>query len=262
MVSEVMLQQTPVARVAPVWEEWMRRWPTPAALAAASTAEVLGAWGRLGYPRRALRLHDGAAHILAEKGGQVPSDTASLRAIPGIGEYTAAAIQAFAFKQPVVVLDVNIRRVLTRVFLGADLTSSSITATERELGAAALTEVDADLQWNSAIMEFGALICTARNPLCAQCPIQDRCQWKAAGYPEPSIKRRSQAWTGTDRQVRGTVIDHLRAAPGFTAPIGELLELWPDQAQLRKALSTLSEDSLIHEARPGQYALGTAPDAN
>ena len=239
LVSEIMLQQTPASRVEPRWREWMECWPTPAALAAASTADVLHAWGRLGYPRRALRLHEAAQHIESVHGGIVPSSTSELRAIPGIGEYTAAAIQSFAFHQPSVVLDVNIRRVLTRVFLGTDISRTSISAIERQLGARALEEAGHDPRWNATIMEFGALVCTARNPLCGECPIADRCAWRAAGYPALEQPRRGQAWAGTDRQVRGIVMAHLRSAPEFTADRADLLALW-DRSLRSARLSRLS----------------------
>ena len=258
LVSEVMLQQTPAARVEPVWRQWMERWPTPAHLAHADNADVLHAWGRLGYPRRALRLHEAAQHIESEYGGTVPSDEASLRSIPGIGEYTAAAVRAFAFSRPAVVLDVNIRRVLTRVCLGEDLSRSSISRSERELASRALQEADNDPQWNAAIMEFGALVCTARNPLCSECPIATSCAWKAAGYPEPASRPRTQAWIGTDRQIRGKIMAYLRAAPGYTAGIDEFLALWHNEAQARNAVVTLSDDGLIHESAPGIYMLGGA----
>lgn len=256
LVSEVMLQQTPASRVAPVWTEWMKRWPTADALAGTSTAEVLHAWGRLGYPRRALRLHEAAGHLVTVHAGEVPSDTESLRAIPGVGEYTAAALQAFAFHQPAVVLDVNIRRVLSRVIMGVDLSTSHITRAERELGAVVLAEADHNPAWNAAIMEFGALVCTARNPRCEVCPLRDICAWRAAGYPEPAKKRRGQAWEGTDRQVRGKVMAHLRSSEDFLAPETDLVALWPDEAQLRLALATLTEDGLIHQRESGIFVLG------
>ena len=115
MVSEYMLQQTPVNRVLPKWIEWMERWPTPKDLAAATPAQVITAWGRLGYPRRALRLHAAAQIIAEDFNNEVPEDELTLQQLPGIGEYTAAAIAAFAFDQRSLVMDVNIRRVLTRV---------------------------------------------------------------------------------------------------------------------------------------------------
>lgn len=259
LVSEVMLQQTPVARVIPVWNDWIARWPTPGALADADSAEVLNAWGRLGYPRRALRLREAATRIHIEYDGIVPAELAQLRALPGIGEYTAAAIRSLAFRQSAVVLDVNIRRVLTRVYLGTDLEASSITNEERALAAAALDETGQDPAWNAAIMEFGALVCTARVPKCSVCPIQDLCGWRKAGYPEPSRKRRGQAWEGTDRQVRGKMVEHLRRSSHFVSPTFELMALWDDREQAERALQALCDDGLIHRRGKNEYALGTAP---
>ena len=118
LVSEVMLQQTPVARVVPEWQAWMARWPTPAALADAEPGEVVRQWGRLGYPRRALNLHAAASAIVARHDGRVPEEESALRALPGVGEYTAAAVRAFAFGRRSVVLDTNVRRVLARAVGG------------------------------------------------------------------------------------------------------------------------------------------------
>ncbi|MSS83704.1 A/G-specific adenine glycosylase [Actinomycetaceae bacterium WB03_NA08] len=258
LVSEVMLQQTPVARVEPMWHAWMRRWPTPGDLASASTAEVLEAWGRLGYPRRALRLHQAAHRIATEYDGQVPSDAALLRALPGIGEYTAAAIQSFAFGMPALVLDINIRRVLGRVFGGVERVSSSITHTDRQWAARAFDEAHRHPSWNAAIMEFGALICTSRSPACGECPIADRCKWRLAGYPPSELTPRTQAWEGTDRQARGIIIDFLRHSPSFAGNVDELRRLWPDASQLSRAIASLTHDGLIHSPESDVYYLGSA----
>lgn len=258
LVSEIMLQQTPAARVIPQWHAWMDRWPSPDALARASSAEVLHAWGRLGYPRRALRLREAAQIITDSYGGVVPSDLATLRSLPGIGEYTAAAIRSFAFGLPAIALDVNIRRVLSRVYAGVELTTSAITRADRERGARAWEESGEDPRWNAAIMECGALVCTARSPLCEACPIASRCAWREAGYPPPVTKKSSQAWVGTDRQARGTMMAYLRTMPDFSAPRDELLGLWDGRDQAEKALQTLADDGLIHEMRPGLIALGSA----
>jgi A/G-specific adenine glycosylase len=138
LVSEFMLQQTPVSRVVPVWQEWMSRWPAPRTLAAASAGDAVRAWGRLGYPRRALRLHASATAIVERHGGIVPSSYADLRGLPGVGDYTAAAVSAFAYDARVAVLDTNVRRVYRRVFDGSDEMSAAPTVSER---AAALARV-------------------------------------------------------------------------------------------------------------------------
>src|SRR6185312_13118549 len=179
MVSEFMLQQTPVVRVLPVWEAWMERWPTPAALAAEPVAEAVKAWGRLGYPRRALRLHAAATVIVQEHAGLVPGTEAELLALPGIGTYTAAAIACFAFKVPTVVVDTNIRRVHARLVSGNALPEQNQNAAELALAARLLpASGPGDPNgtalangWNIAVMELGALVCTARSPRCEDCPV-------------------------------------------------------------------------------------------
>ena len=213
MVSEFMLQQTPVKRVLPVWEEWMRRWPTPADLAAEPTSEAVRAWGRLGYPRRAQRLHGAAVAIVERHGGEVPADHEALLALPGVGSYTAAAISVFAFGLRETVIDTNIRRVHARAVSGKALPSRSLTAAETRLAEALMpADTPTSCLWNAATMELGALVCTAKSPTCQLCPVEDLCAWVAAGRPEAEYTPKGQAWHGTDRQVRGAVMAVLRAA--------------------------------------------------
>ncbi|HLS33905.1 MAG TPA: A/G-specific adenine glycosylase [Brevibacterium sp.] len=217
LVCEVMSQQTPVVRVLPRWREWIERWPTPADLAAAPSADVLIAWDSLGYPRRALRLQETAAAIADRHGNQVPDDEDALRALPGVGAYTAAAVASFAHGRWAVVLDVNIRRVLGRVFAGVEHRPASLTAAEKRW-ARALVPPREHVEWNAGAMELGALVCTARNPDCAQCPLLDACEWVAAGRPsDPAVVRRAQAWVGTDRQLRGAIMRVLRTAHAESA---------------------------------------------
>lgn len=212
-----MLQQTPVVRVLPIWREWLDRWPTPADLAAASPAEVVRAWGRLGYPRRALRLHAAATEIAENHGNRVPEDHAELLDLPGIGSYTAAAVAVFAFGQHYTVVDTNIRRVHARLFSGKALPSKSLTAAETRLADQLMPEGREDsVKWNQSVMELGALVCTARAPKCDDCPVFDQCAWIAAGRPEPDYVPKGQSWHGTDRQVRGAMMAVLRHSP---API-------------------------------------------
>src|SRR3954447_16724316 len=206
LVSEVMLQQTPVARVLPVWREWLHRWPTPAALAAAPPGDAVRAWGRLGYPRRALRLHGCAVAISARHAGAVPATYDELRALPGIGDYTAAAVAAFAYGARVPVLDTNVRRVFSRVYDGAaETATASPTVAERPPPAARLPASDAP-RYSVAVMELGALICPARSPRCPDCPVRDRCRWLSAGRPPTDVVRRPQRYEGTDRQARGRLL--------------------------------------------------------
>lgn len=247
LVSEVMLQQTPVVRVEPVWREWMRRWPTPADLAAASRADVLRAWGRLGYPRRALRLAECAATLVERHGGDVPADETRLRALPGIGDYTAAAVMAFAYGRRSVVVDTNVRRVLARTIAGTALAAPSPTATERRLAEAVAPASDEEAAtWAAASMELGALICTARDPRCGACPVADLCAWRAAGSPPDAHadRRRTQAWHGTDRQARGRVMAELRGSPG-PVPVARITALWDDADQLSRCLAGLVADGLV-----------------
>lgn len=241
MVSEFMLQQTPVSRVLPVFEAWMERWPTPADLAAASSGDTIRAWGRLGYPRRAQRLHAAAVAITTEHDGRVPDDYAALRELPGIGDYTAAAIASFAYGRRHLVLDTNVRRVFTRIVAGEQYPAKAVTAAERTLADDLLPETDADL-WAAATMELGALVCTARAPRCEACPVTDLCAWRDAGYPQGE-QPTGQTWAGTDRQVRGRLMAVLRDAPG---PVHKTsLDLvWDDAGQRDRCLASLLDDGL------------------
>lgn len=244
LVSEVMLQQTPVSRVEPVWRDWMARWPTPADLAAAPTADVLRAWGTLGYPRRALRLQQAARAAVDRHGGEVPETEADLRALPGVGGYTAAAVIAFAHGRRAVVLDTNVRRVLARAFDGVARPAPHLTAAEAQRADTVLPADDATAtRWSVALMELGALVCTAAAPRCGACPLADRCAWRTAGMPEDTRPRRRQAWAGTDRQARGRLMATLRASHG---PVGatELAAVWPDADQRERALTGLLSDGL------------------
>jgi A/G-specific adenine glycosylase len=254
MVSEFMLTQTPVARVLPVYEAWMRRWPTPAALAASASGEAVREWGRLGYPRRALRLHTAAGMIVERHGGRVPDSYEALRDLPGVGDYTAAAIVSFAFGQTRVVLDTNVRRVFARAVDGKAHPAPSITTAERQLAASLLPERDA-ATWAAATMELGALVCTARSPDCQQCPIADRCAWRAAGYPPHSgPARRTQAWHGTNRQCRGRLLGVLRDAEGPVAKT-TLDAVWDDADQRERCLDSLLDDGLAQLTFDGQFRL-------
>lgn len=256
MVSEFMLQQTPVARVLPVHEQWLTRWPVPADLAAEPTGEAVRAWGRLGYPRRALRLHAAATMIRDEHGGVVPREYDALRALPGVGDYTAAAIAAFAYGQRQVVLDTNVRRVLARSVGGVEFPARSVTRAERDL-AAELLPLDAPTAatWAVAVMELGALVCTAERPRCESCPILGRCAWQAAGRPAyDGPPRPVQTYAGTDRQCRGRLLAVLRDATAPVAP--ERLDVvWDDPAQRSHCLESLLADGLAVRTAAGTYAL-------
>ncbi|MGJ3405289.1 A/G-specific adenine glycosylase [Glutamicibacter sp. Je.9.36] len=259
MVSEFMLQQTPVVRVLPVWEEWMRRWPRPQDLAAEPLSEALKAWGRLGYPRRAQRLHAAAVEITTEYNGEVPRTEAELLALPGIGSYTAAAIACFAFGERTVVVDTNIRRVHARLFGGMALPEPSPRASEfARAGEVQPEDHQAANLWNISVMELGALVCTARSPKCEQCPVFQQCAWIAQGQPAPHYIPKGQAWKGTDRQVRGAIMailrEHEQAVPeqSFLAELSHesharyvaLDQLQSPLEQRERALAGLLKDGL------------------
>lgn len=256
MVSEFMLQQTPVARVLPVHAQWLERWPTPAALAEEPSGEAVRAWGRLGYPRRALRLHAAATAIVEHHDGEVPAAYDALRALPGIGDYTAAAIASFAHGQRHVVLDTNVRRVLARAIQGVELPSTSVTKAEREVALEVLPDDEPTAAtWAVAVMELGALVCTASNPRCDACPIAELCTWRAAGHPAyDGPPRRVQAWAGTDRQCRGRLLAVLRDSEG---PVhrSALDAAWSEETQRVRCLASLVADGLVVVAGPETYAL-------
>ncbi|MDH2429213.1 A/G-specific adenine glycosylase [Sphaerisporangium sp. TRM90804] len=256
LVSEIMLQQTPVIRVLPVWAEWMERWPTPAALAAEAPGEAVRHWGRLGYPRRALNLHACARAITAEHGGRVPSSYDELRGLPGIGDYTAAAVASFAYGHSHAVLDTNVRRVLARAVRAEEYPPKATTSTERRLAESLIPAVDAP-RWAVAVMELGALVCTARAPRCADCPVADACAWRLAGRPAyDGPERRGQTYAGTDRQCRGRLLAILRDAHG-PVPKAALDVVWSDDQQRERALDGLITDGLAEPLPDGTYRLPT-----
>ncbi|CAN5349024.1 A/G-specific adenine glycosylase [soil metagenome] len=255
LVSEYMLQQTPVARVLPIWLDWVARWPTPSATAAASAADVLRAWGKLGYPRRAKRLHECAGVIASVHGDVVPDDVTTLLTLPGVGSYTARAIACFAYQQSVPVVDTNVRRVVARAVHGwADAAAPSATRDEAEVAALLPNDATAP-RFSAALMELGAMICTARSPKCGLCPLS-ACAWRTAGYPPATAApKRAQRFAGTDRQVRGRLLDVLR---GSEIPVtrAQLDIAWlTDTAQRDRALDSLLVDGLVEQTGDGRFAL-------
>ena len=268
LVSEIMLQQTPVARVEGPWREWLERWPRPSAMAAAPAADVLRAWGRLGYPRRALRLHAAAQAVAAEHDDVVPSDVATLESLPGIGTYTARAVAAFAYGRRVPVVDTNVRRVVARAVHGRaeagaasvrDLADVEVLLPEDDPGDAAQrssTRASDAATMSAALMELGATVCVARGPRCADCPVLAHCAWQRRGRPAwDGPVRRAQTWAGTDRQVRGRLLAVLRDAPG-PVPAPELESAWlTDSAQRARCLDSLLVDGLVEQLADGRFAL-------
>jgi A/G-specific adenine glycosylase len=255
MVSEFMLQQTPVSRVLPVHPAWLGRWPTPAALAADPVGEAIRAWGRLGYPRRAVRLHAAATAISERHGGEVPDCYDDLIALPGVGDYTASAVLAFAFGRRAVVLDTNVRRVLARAVAGVEFAPNAVTAAERRRVEDLLPgDEPTAATWSVAVMELGALVCTAAAPHCPECPLRAACEWHASGHPAyDGPPRRGQAWAGTDRQCRGRLMALARDAHGVV-PEHRMRPAWPDHAQRNRCLASLVADGLLVAAGDG-YAL-------
>jgi A/G-specific adenine glycosylase len=251
LVSEVMLQQTQVQRVIPKLAEWLERWPDPAALASSPAGDAVRMWARLGYPRRALRLHAAATAITERHDGVVPADVDALLALPGIGEYTARAVAAFAYGVRTPVVDTNVRRVLARAVLGQGEAGPPSTRRDLELMEALLPEDRAEARvTNAAAMELGAVVCTPRAPACEACPIASECAWRLDGYP-PYVGPRSRGqgrFEGSDRQARGAVLTELRAAE---IPVRRDELVWADTEQLERAIAGLLADGLVVEIDGG-----------
>lgn len=246
LVSEFMLQQTPVNRVIPHLEAWLARWPTPTALAADAPAEAVRHWANLGYPRRALWLHRAAVEIRDRHDGAVPRDVEALLALTGVGDYTARAVAVFAYGDRHPVVDTNTRRVIARAVHGRSQPGPPARA---DLGAMSelLPADDQDAATvNAAVMELGATVCVARVPRCGACPIAQTCAWRSAGYPDTGDDRRKQArYDGSDRQARGAVLKELRDAATAGIPSDDLLAAWPDALQRDRAITSLADDGLL-----------------
>ncbi len=255
LVSEVMLQQTPVARVEPVWREWLARWPTPSTLAAASPAEVIRAWGKLGYPRRALRLREAATAIAERHTDLVPASVPELEALPGIGTYTARAVACFGHGQRQPVVDTNVRRVVARLVHGRAEAATARASDLADIAALAPEDDERAVRFSVAIMELGALVCVAGTPRCGACPVRDRCAWRLAGSPaHDGPARRVQKFAGTDRQVRGRLLDVLR---GASEPVdaAALEPAWDDAVQRSRCLDSLLIDGLVEQTADGLFRL-------
>lgn len=249
LVSEFMLQQTPVNRVVPHLEAWLARWPTPADLAASPPGDAVTQWANLGYPRRALWLHRAAVEIRDRHDGVVPRDIDALLALTGIGDYTARAVAVFAYGDRHPVVDTNTRRVLARAIDGRAQPGPphrrDLEAMEAELPA----DIAEAAIVNAAAMELGAIVCTARAPKCEACPLAAQCAWRAAGYPASEDRRRKQAtYEGSDRQTRGAVLKTLREAAPAAVPVFAVIPDWPDAAQRDRAIDSLIADGLVEAA--------------
>ncbi|GAA1468547.1 A/G-specific adenine glycosylase [Microbacterium thalassium] len=255
LVSEFMLQQTPVGRVIPRLEEWLARWPTPTALAGASPADAVRQWANLGYPRRALWLHRAAVEIRDRHHGVVPRDVEALLALTGIGDYTARAVAVFAYGDRHPVVDTNTRRVLARAIDGRSQPGAASRRDLATMSAVLPTGTAESAVFNAAAMELGALVCTARSPACERCPLAAHCAWRAAGFPDTGDARPRQArYEGSDRQARGAVLKILREADGHEAALDGVLAGWPDARQRDRAIDSLIADGLA-EAIDGMLRL-------
>jgi A/G-specific adenine glycosylase len=256
LVSELMLQQTQVARVVPKWEAFIDRFPTPAACAAVAPGEVVRMWAGLGYNRRALRLHQTARSVTDGHGGRLPDRLEALIALPGIGPYTARAVLAFAFEHDVGVIDTNAARVLARAFAGRPL-----RATEAQRLADQLVPEGRGWEWNQAMLDLGATVCTSRAPACGQCPVATGCAWMRRGRKEPDpavgsagASGRQSTFTGSDRQGRGRLVDALRAGPvSLDATVLAGACGWPDDPdRAARIVDGLVADGLAVVDEPGR----------
>jgi A/G-specific adenine glycosylase len=256
LVSEVMLQQTPVVRVEPVWTRWMHRWPEPVDLAREAAGEAIRVWGRLGYPRRALRLHAAAGAIVEQFGGVVPARVDDLRGLAGIGEYTARAVAVFGYGQRHSVVDTNVRRLVARAAHGQPDGGAHTTPADLARVEALLPrQTERAARASIAFMELGALVCTARTPACDRCPLSRACGWHASGASAQPARPigRAQGYVGTDRQVRGRLMAVLRESAD-PVPASRLDAVWPDAVQRDRALASLVADGLV-AVRAGRYVL-------
>lgn len=243
LLSETMLQQTQAARVAERFDAFVARFPTPAAMAAAAPADVLGAWAGLGYNRRAVALHRAATVIVERHDGMVPRELAALTALPGVGAYTARAVRAFAFDAPAAPVDTNVARVLARLVAGAPLTRSQAQAT-----ADALASRYRPGEWASAVMELGATVCVAARPRCHACPVAGDCAWAGVGDDPAAVSahrsRPQGAFAGSDRQARGRLVHALRRAPVADTALGDVTGV-DDPVRLERLLDQLLRDGLV-----------------
>lgn len=255
LVSEFMLQQTQVERVIPRYLSWIERWPTPSALAADPAGEAVRAWDRLGYPRRALWLHRAASEIAERHGDLVPRDIAELEALTGIGPYTARAVAVFAYGERHPVVDTNTRRVLARAVHGIAAAGMPRPADLDDMAAILPQRLAEAATVNAAAMELGAVVCTARQPRCDECPIAQWCEWRGAGYPDNApVKRPKQAaFAGSDRQARGAIMAVARRAHAAIPRTQALaaVERPADPEQPLRALESLVADGLLVEGPDG-----------
>jgi A/G-specific adenine glycosylase len=259
LVSELMLQQTQVARVEEAWVAFLGRFPTVGSLADAPVADVVAAWRGLGYNRRAINLRRAATAIVSDHGGRVPADVAVLETLPGIGPYTARAVATFAFGAEAAPVDVNVARVLARAVAGKPLGRAEAQA----LADALVADVPGGdfASWSHALMDLGARRCTARNPGCGTCPVRERCAWRSGvgDGDDPAASgavraRRQGRFEGSDRYHRGRVVDALRDGSLAAEQLPTAAGLAADPPRLDRIVAGLVADGLA-EWRRGRLAL-------
>jgi A/G-specific adenine glycosylase len=275
LVSEMMLQQTQVDRVLPKYHYFLAIFPTLADLAASPTAEVISAWVPLGYNMRAVRLQSIARQVVAEYGGRIPDSIEELLKLKGIGRYTAGAIACFAYRKQVATVDTNIRRVLHRIFLGLEFPAPRLNDTQMLMLAEQVLPPGEAYNWNQALMDLGATICSGNNPQCTHCPLQENCKAFAemgqqSLFPsgnvltqlrkvaEKKVSYQAQPFTSTNRYFRGRIIDLLR-----TVPAGQRMTLdtlgpkikaafsADDLPWLQEIIIRLAKDGLLDYASDG-----------
>jgi A/G-specific adenine glycosylase len=275
LVSEMMLQQTQVQRVLPKFEQFLATFPTLADLAAASTADVISVWIPLGYNMRAVRLQSIARQVMNEFDGKLPDTIEELLKLKGIGRYTAGAIACFAFLQQVAMVDTNIHRVLHRVFFGMDLSEPRLTNDQRLTFAEQVLPDGKAYDWNQALMDLGATICTSANPQCYHCPVQDVCKTytemshdslfpsgtmmrQLRKVAEKKVAYQKQPFTSTNRYFRGRIVDHLCSQPeGQRIPLTILGPIIKQDFQkedliwLQQLVEKLAKDGLVDFAEEG-----------
>jgi len=275
LVSEIMLQQTQVDRVLPKYQQFLATFPTLAELAAAPTAEVISAWVPLGYNMRAVRLQSIARQVIAEYDGRIPDTIDDLLKLKGIGRYTAGAIACFAYRKQVATVDTNIRRVLHRIFLGLEYPKPKIHDAEMLTFAERVLPADEAYNWNQALMDLGATICTSNNPQCTFCPLQSNCtayveMGQQSLFPSGIVLRQlrkvaekktayqTQPFTSTNRYFRGRIVDLLRAIHASEritlVALGQQIKPTfcdDDLPWLEKIVTGLAKDGLLDYAENG-----------
>ncbi len=231
LVSEIMLQQTQVARVIPRWHRFLARFPTVVECAAAPLSAVIELWHGLGYNRRAVNLHRAAVAVVERFDGRMPSELSDLQSLPGVGAYTARAVAVFAFERPEAVLDTNVARILART-QGRPLTRREA----QDLADKAVVGKD-PWSWNQALLDVGAGFCRPRNPECRSCPVSTRCAWNRARRPEPdpavtsaAVSRPQGRFEGSDRQGRGRLVAALRLGTVASSELAPVMG-WPDDPE-------------------------------